>query len=247
MNISTTLSTKLNAALADPDPAHLDRWLHAAPRGVSTYVAADRAWGEESWLPLHLAATRGHTGAVATLLTGGAQPDARTRFATPLHARQTALHLAAAAGHAAVVRQLLDAGAEADVRDARGRSPLWEAARGGHDAAMAVLLETGTATEGADAGGRTPLHAALMPAAGRGADGAPDHGAPDHGGATAAVVARLLTAGADPNAACPREPAGYTPLLRAALLGPVDDDPVRQLVQLLKAAGAQPTRLPPPP
>ena len=56
VNPAPTLSAGLDAALADPDPGHLDRWLHAAPRGVSTYVAVARPWGEESWLPLHHAA-----------------------------------------------------------------------------------------------------------------------------------------------------------------------------------------------
>ena len=230
MSPAPTLSAGLDAALADPDPAHLNRWLHAAPRGVSTYVAVVRPWGEESWLPLHRATERGHARAVAALLTAGAQPDARTRFATPMHARQTALHLAAAGGQNALTEQLLSAGAEVEVRDARGRAPLWEAARGRHDGAVAALLNAGADPQGRDAGGRTPLHATLMPA--------------DPGGAlegAAEVVTRLLDAGADPNATCPREPAAYTPLRRAAALGAAGEG----LVQQLRAAGADPTVAPP--
>lgn len=230
MNPHPTLSAGLDTALADPDPAALGRWLHAAPRGVSTYVAVARPWGEESWLPLHRAVAQGRGGAVAALLTAGAQPDARTRFATPLHARQTALHLAAAAGHDVLVEALRDAGAEVEVRDARGRSPLWEAARGGHDAAVAAVLNAGADPDARDAGGRTPLHAALMQAE---PDGPED-------GATG-VVARLLDAGADPNAVCPREPAAYTPLRRAAALGPAGVG----WVEALRAAGADPGLAPP--
>ena len=233
MNASPTLSAALDAALADPDSAHLDRWLHAAPRGVSTYVAVPCAWGEESWLPLHHAATQGKAAALTTLLTAGARPDARTRFATPMHARQTALHLAAAAGHATVLATLRDAGAEVEVRDARGRAPLWEAARGRHDAAVAALLSAGADPNARDAGGRTPLHAALMPAA---------LGEPVAGVAgVAGVVTRLLDAGADPNATCPREPAAYTPVRRAAALGAAGEG----LVHQLRDAGADPQLAPP--
>ncbi len=230
VNPQPPLSAALDAALADPDPAHLSRWLHAAARGVSTYVEAARPWGEESWLPLHAAAEIGNGQAVAALLEAGAQPDARTRFTTPLHARQTAVHLAAAAGHAAVVAMLMDAGAEAEVRDARGRSPLWEAARGGHDAAVASLLEAGANPQAKDAGGRSVLHAALMPAGG-------DRPTTE----ALEVVTRLLNAGADPNAVCPREPAAYTPLLRAAALGTAAEG----LIVLLRKAGAEANIAPP--
>jgi len=230
VNPDPTLSTGLAEALADHDPTRLGHWLHAAPRGVSTYLGVTRGWGEESWLPLHHAAEQGRDGAVAALLTAGAQPDARTRFATPLHARQTALHLAAAAGHAASLATLLQAGAGVEVRDARGRSPLWEAARGGHAAAVTALLDAGADPHTRDTGGRTPLHAALMPA---------EPGVPV--GGAAAVLTRLLDAGADPNATCPREPAAYTPLRRATALGPAAGDLTRQL----QAAGADPGLAPP--
>ncbi len=231
MNPQPALSVALHDALADFDPAHLKRWLDAAPRGVSTYVECQRSWGTESWLALHHAAQGGLGTALTTLLNAGSQPDARTRFTTPLHARQTALHLAAEAGHDAGVGQLIEAGADVEVRDAHGRSPLWEAARGGHAAAVATLLDANADPHGPDAGGRTPLHAALMPTR--------DQATPT--GGVLLAVKSLLDAGADPNAPCPREPAAYTPILRAAALGPDAGD----LVACLRAAGAQSTIQPP--
>ncbi len=245
MNPAPHLSAGLDAALADPDPAHLTRWLHAAPRGPSTYLQVDRSWGLESWLPLHHVADRGLHRAVGTLLDAGAQPDARTRFNNPLHARQTALHLAAAGGHTTVLAALLARGAEVEVRDARGRTPLWEAARRSHHRAVEALLHAGANPDPRDAAGRTPLHAVLMPTptahdsagpAGSDADSTPDLLVDPGFTRPAVVIAQLLDAGADPNARCPREPAAYTPWLRATALGPAG----AALAQQLLAAGAQP-------
>jgi len=72
------------------------------------------------------------------------------------------------------------------------------------------------------------LHAALMPPTGAAADALP-------------IVTRLLNAGADPNATCPREPDAYTPLLRAAALKPAANG----LAEVLRAAGADPAVAPP--
>jgi len=96
---------------------------------------------EEMWLPLHHAAALGDPAIVALLLDAGAHPDARTRAATPDHARATALHLAAAVGKPAIVRLLLDADADPNVLDAHQTTPLIAAAD--HPEVARMLRESG--------------------------------------------------------------------------------------------------------
>ncbi len=182
-------------------------------------------------MPLHVAADAGRAGVVGVLLDVGVQPDAVTRHTTPLHARQTALHLAAAGGHRVVVRLLVERGATVEVRDALGRSPLWLAARHLHGELCRSLLEHDADANATDRQGRSTLHAALLapPAT-------PDGATPDPAGRVA-VVDVLLRGGADPNATCPRDADGYTPLHRVALLGPA----AAPLRGRLLEAGADPT------
>ena len=224
------LHAALTACSADGGD-RLAAWLHAAERGPSTYRPVAAPHGDEQHLPLHRAAELGSAPAVRQLLAAGARPDARTRFTSPLHARQTALHRAAAAGHADVVRVLLEAGADPEVRDALGRGPLWLAARRRHPAALDHLLHASAIVDARDAGGRTPLHAALL----RTAD------EPFDAPAASAVLDLLLNAGADPNATCPRDPAGYTAWRRATALGPEAE----RLLDRLREAGADPDLAPP--
>ncbi|MEE9404826.1 MAG: ankyrin repeat domain-containing protein [Algisphaera sp.] len=231
MTPQPALSDSLDAALENTTT--LLAWIDLAPRGINTYLAIRCPWGEESWLPLHRAAQGGHTNAVKQLLQAGAQPDSRTRFVTPMHARQTALHLAAAANHTPIITALLDADAQIEVRDARSRSPLWEAARAGHHHAVNLLLSANAVIDAPDTGGRTPLHAALMPVA--------NNTPPFNADAALKTITALLAAGANPNAVCPREPAGYTPLLRCVKLGKAAD----AIAQALRTAGADAQIMPP--
>ena len=105
------------------------------------------AHARDGWTPLHLAAHFGHGPAVALLLSGGADPRARSQNAldnTPLHA--------ALAGIADVdlAERLLVAGAEVDSRDAAGFTPLHLAAGRG-----ALPLVTRLLLRGADPSART--------------------------------------------------------------------------------------------
>lgn len=187
-------------------------------------------------MPLHVAAQAGSRRVVGWLLEQGVRPDCRTRFVTPMHARQTPLHLAAAAGHTAVLETLLAAAAEVSVHDAQRRSPLWLAARHGRADAVGCLLARGADPESRDAQGRTPLHAALLGPAARDSATTPRAEAESWGSWDPAAALRLLERGADPHATCPKEPAGFTPLHRCVALGLT----ARPVAEALVRAGADP-------
>lgn len=220
--------------------------LTAEPRRMNTFLSQPASHGPEQWMPMHYAARAGHLAGVETLLERGVHPDCRTRFTTPMHARQTPLHLAATEGRVEVIQRLLEAGAEVEVRDAQQRSPLWLAARYGHAAVVTLLARRGAAIDPRDTQQRTPLHAALLkpkPAAAQrlpGGDKAPDRsiftGLPDNPAPPfePAAALALLEAGADPNAACSKEPGGFTPLHRCVTLG----DPAYEVAKRLITAGA---------
>ena len=221
-------------ALESADLDALMVMLDDEPSRTNSFLTQHRPWGIEQWMPLHFAAAAGRAESVAVLLDCGVHPDCRSRFASPMQARQTPLHLAAAAGHAEVVRLLLDRGAETAVFDAQRRSPLWLAARHGHAEALQSLVDHGSDLEPRDAQGRPPLHAALLPpdSPGQGSGtSVPVSSTPDFD-LTAALT--LLDAGADPNSTCPKEPAGYTPLHRCVSLG----DTAMPVAERLLAAGA---------
>ena len=186
---------------------------------------------------LLLAAETGDADAAKSLLSRGADPnarDARTRSkdATPLL-------LALRNGHAEIARLLLDAGADPNLHDALdpqaargarnllahtdadtiaqmgarlGHTALAEAAARGEAEMASLLLARGAAVDARDVLGQTPL----MLAAGNGPAG---------------VVRLLLSAGADPNAA----DAAKAPALQAAVNGKNPD-----VVEALLLAGAKP-------
>ena len=153
----------LASLLRDGEVATVEARLRADPRLARAFLPVERAWGEEQWMPLHVAAAVGRAGVVRVLLGLGVKPDAVTRHTTPLHARQTALHLAAAEGHVEVLDEILGAGATVEVRDALGRSPLWLAARELHGVCAELLLRHDANPNVADRQGRSALHAALLP------------------------------------------------------------------------------------
>mmetsp|Transcript_9780 Transcript_9780/g.24372 ORF Transcript_9780/g.24372 Transcript_9780/m.24372 type:complete len:946 (-) Transcript_9780:267-3104(-) len=85
--------------------------------------------------PLHFAAERGDTEAVAALVALGALQDARERGGC------TPLFLAAEAGHAGAVAALVRAGADARLSNSAGESPLYISALRGHLGAVRALLQ----------------------------------------------------------------------------------------------------------
>ena len=240
-------------ALDHGDLDTLSRLAADRPEVLRTFLRQPRPWGDEQWMPLHLAAATGQVEVVDWLLGQGVQPDCRTRFTTPLHARRTPLHLAAAAGHTAVAQRLIHAAAEVDVYDAHHASPLWLAARHGHADLIRLLTRRGADLESRDTQGRTPLHAALLPPLTTNQPPPTDqppltNQSPLTNQPPEAHVRRtwvpdpapalaLLDARADPNATCPKEPEGYTPLHRCAVLDP----PPATIIARLLQAGADPT------
>lgn len=112
---------------ADPNTGNRRDWLpihEAARRGHEQIIAmfaknpmAVLDLSCEGEVPLHQAATYGHTPAVSALLTAGASVDA------PTHGdRRTPLMLAVENHHAETSKALLAGGANPDTPDASGRS-----------------------------------------------------------------------------------------------------------------------------
>ncbi|MGB0766287.1 MAG: ankyrin repeat domain-containing protein [Phycisphaeraceae bacterium] len=200
------------------DEAALDKLLSREPRLTGTAIPVQRDWGEEQWLPLHLAAKAGALPLVERLIEAGASIDSRTRFRTPMHGRETPLHLASRCGHDAIVARLLDAHAAPGLLDANHRSALTGASQAGHLGIVARLVDAGAPLDPVDDSGRTPLHWAI-------AEGHVD------------VSLGLIAAGADPDHACPKEPAGYTALHRCAISG----EAMQAVADALVAAGADAT------
>lgn len=106
------------------------------------------------------------------------------------------------AGQPARVRELLADGADANARDAYGATALMNAAHGGNLDVVEILLAAGAEVDAKDELGWTALMKACFNAD-------LDRGFPE-------IVARLLAAGADPNA---RITYGIRPLMLAASYG----------------------------
>lgn len=192
--------------------------LSAEPRLTGTPIPVARDWGEEMWLGLHRAAEAGSVELVTQLLEAGASVDARTRFRTPMHGRETALIIAGRCGHEGVAGLLLEAGADAGLLDATHRGALIHAAAGGHTGVVGLLLAGGAGVDAVDDQQRTPLHWAIA------------------GGHAEAALA-LIEAGADVDHRCPKEPGGYTPLHRCASAG----ESMKAVMDRLIDAGADRT------
>jgi ankyrin repeat protein/beta-lactamase regulating signal transducer with metallopeptidase domain len=187
---------------------------------------------------LHGVAKGGHVELVEALLARGAEPN------LPDDEGRTPLRIAAASSHEAVARLLIDAGANVNAEDDKGRTPMHKSAARGDAGLVRMLIAAGAKVNVSDAEGRTPLHEATIsasvfelepePIAGRlrarAAAPAPAPPAPAAPGAHCTVIADLLAAGADVNAA---DNTGTTPLHEAAFKGAKD------IVQFLLDRGAR--------
>jgi ankyrin repeat protein len=109
-------------------------------------------WIQES--PLHVAANRGHTGIVDTLLGYGANPNAFVEYSCP------PLHIASERGHEGVVRLLLRHGAQVNAQDHFNRTAFHYASDSGNSGVMRILHKFGAQVDAQDEDGRTALHEA---------------------------------------------------------------------------------------
>ncbi|MEM9347446.1 MAG: ankyrin repeat domain-containing protein [Planctomycetota bacterium] len=209
----------MDRAIERGDAATLQALLEAEPRLTGTPVPVKRVWGEEMWLGLHRAAERGNAELVALLLDAGASVDARTRFRTPMHGRETPLILASRSGQDAVVSLLIEHHADIDLLDANHRSALSHSAEAGQLPIIHRLLGIACEIDPVDDQGRTPLHWSIQ-------------------GGHADVALALIEAGADMNHPCPKEPGGFTPLHRCATVG----EAMGQVAERLRLAGADTAR-----
>ncbi|WP_432798467.1 ankyrin repeat domain-containing protein [Poriferisphaera sp. WC338] len=129
--------------IEDGDVAGVQRLLAVHGESVHRHIAFERPWGEELWLPLHLAAKAGEVRIVEMILDAGGNVDGRTRFTeSPTKARATALHVACSETNVDVVRLLLQRGADVRARKADGGQPR-DIAEGliaaGHEGADEIL------------------------------------------------------------------------------------------------------------
>jgi len=98
-----------------------------------------RAYSQDGWTALHLAAFFGHHDAASALLSKGA--EARARSTNPL--QNTPLHAAAAGRHAGIAKLLIDQGADVNARQHGGWTALHAAAQSGDTSLAKMLIESG--------------------------------------------------------------------------------------------------------
>jgi uncharacterized protein len=178
----------LPAAAQDPDKALLQAAQSGNIDQARTLIlaaASPMATNAKRQTALHLAANAGHTPVVELLLEQNIKVDARDQF------NRTPLMGAAAAGHATTVRLLLGAGANLYLEDLRGQKSADLAAQAGQQNLADHLHQLEQLTE-------TDINHGLRLAV---RDDNP------------AMVAKLLTAGADPHKT---GTGGVTPLALAA-------------------------------
>ncbi|MEM9020000.1 MAG: ankyrin repeat domain-containing protein [Planctomycetota bacterium] len=187
-------------SVREADAAAVGEMLLRRPGLANVYVLELCDWGEEYWLALHHAAVVGEVQVARLLLDAGASPDSRTRFRTPMHARESAVLIAVKHGRVDLVRLLLDRNGQFEVRDANHVSALSHAAAIGSEPIIEMLLGRGAMTDPIDDQQRTPLHHAIR-------------------GAHTGAAKQLVRAGADVNHLCLKEPTGYTPLHRCVSVG----------------------------
>ncbi|CBN79454.2 ankyrin repeat protein (Partial), partial [Ectocarpus siliculosus] len=115
-------------------------------------------WGRSCGNALILAAGRGHTMIVTSLLAAGVNVNLR-----PAYSDKSALDAAFQGGHADIVTTLIQHGAFVDATDSRGCTALFKVSHDTNAALIDKLVAAGASVNGmADHHGKTPLHHACM-------------------------------------------------------------------------------------
>jgi uncharacterized protein len=114
---------------------------------IGAYVVAlsTAASAQDGFAPLHQAVRANDLTTVDSLIKGGADVKAVTRYGV------TPMHIAAMNGNAAILRRLLRAGADVNTVTPGGETALMTASRTGNVEAVSVLLERGANVNAKDA------------------------------------------------------------------------------------------------
>jgi ankyrin repeat protein len=114
---------------------------------IGGYVLAlsTTAGAQDGYGPLHQAVRANDLPAVESLIKGGADVKAVTRYGV------TPMHIAAMNGNAAILRRLLSSGADVNTATPGGETALMTAARTGNVEAVSLLLERGANVHAKDA------------------------------------------------------------------------------------------------
>jgi len=163
---------------------------------------------------LYIASSEGKSNVVSYLLNHGADPNKGASW----KGNQRPIHVAAKYGHVEIIQDLLRHGAKIDAYDSAKETALHEAAWYGRSAAVKCLLDEGANPNAKDIFGYTPLFFRYSPQDVKVLDGAT-------GGPFASnfkeVAVFLVSAGADVNATA-ENPNGFTPLMAACAVAPVE-------------------------
>jgi len=187
----------LCSAVVLGDAPAVHRYLDKDPSLVNALPAVTRY----EWRLIHWAASAGEAAMVETLLSYGADPNARASDG------RTSLHVAAGLGRTSVpiVSRLIGAGADVNLLDKGGRSPLHIAAGQLDAGSISALINAGAKVNVTDATQRTPLVIAVTVGSSVGAN--------------AAAIDTLILNGADVNLA---DQSGRTPLHYVCAAGRID-------------------------
>jgi ankyrin repeat protein len=163
---------------------------------------------------LYVAAIEGRSNIVSYLLDQGADPNKGASWKS----NQRPLHVAAEYGHVNVIRDLLRHGAKIDERTTMGETVLQYAAWYGRSAAVKLLLEQGANPNARDQYGYSALHFRYTPQDVNVLNQAT--GGPFESNFKEVAIL-LVSAGTDVNAPA-KNPNGYTPLMAASAVAPVE-------------------------
>ena len=163
---------------------------------------------------LYVASIGGKSNVVDYLLNQGADPNKGASW----KADRTPLQAAAMYNNLGIIQNLLRHGAKIDAADAEGQTALHRAAWYGRSAAVKLLLKEGARPNAEDVYGYSSLHFKFTPQEVNVLNGSSLGKIPSD---FREVAELLISAGADINAPA-KKPKGYTPLMAACAVAPIE-------------------------